>query len=118
MNSLAARLVVAASIVLTGFVLITGLALEKAFESSAKQAGRARRPGWGGARLRATDASARRVLTVSEERTPDARRAQPTSGLRAYLLSNGGRVWWRSLSAAQSVRWARLPAIGEWSFYA
>src|SRR5688572_8818233 len=117
MNSLAARLVVAASAVLTGFVLITGLALEKAFESSAEQAVRDRLTGLIYALLGAADVSARGGLSVDEQNTPDERLAQPKSGLRAYILSNDGQVLWRSVSASQSVRLARLPGVGEWSFY-
>lgn len=115
-NSLAGRLAVAASVVLLGFMIATGFALEKAFESSALQAMRDRLKGLSFALLGAAEVAADGSFHIDENFIPDERLLQPDSGLSALVLSENGRVLWRSVSSTGVITLPKAPGVGEWLF--
>lgn len=117
-HSLAGRLVLAASLVLSGVVISTGLALEKAFESGAKQSVRDRLTGLIYTLLGAADLDPEGKLTVDSNHTADERLERPRSGLRAYVLTGKGAVAWRSASTTGSIHLDSAPGVGEWTFFA
>ncbi|WJW75404.1 ATP-binding protein [Thiohalobacter sp. IOR34] len=122
MLSLRARLLLAALLVLVTFMGLTGLALDRAFRTSAEQAVRSR--------LQASLYGLLGVLDLDEQgrllvpRTlPEPRFEQPDSGLYAQLTAPDGRVLWRSHSALErrfpvsavppgERRFQRVPAPG------
>ena len=96
--SLHARLLVAAGVVLTGFLGLTGAALDRGFRQSAEAAARDRLQAELYLLLGAADLDADLGLSVPEV-LPDARLATPGSGLYAEVVDGEGEVVWRSWSA-------------------
>ncbi|MCU0936582.1 MAG: hypothetical protein MUF66_11090 [Gammaproteobacteria bacterium] len=96
--SIHARLLVAAGVVLTAFLGLTGAALDRGFRESAETAARDRLQAELYLLLGAADLDPELGLTVPEV-LPDARLATPGSGLYAEVLDQEGQVIWRSWSA-------------------
>ena len=96
--SLHARLLVAAGVVLTGFLGLTGAALDRGFRQSAEAAARDRLQAELYLLLGAADLDADLGMSVPEV-LPDARLATPGSGLYAEVVDGEGEVVWRSWSA-------------------
>jgi len=97
MLSLNARLLLASSIVLAGFLGATGLVLDNAFRESAETALRDRLQGHVYALLAASDVDRRGNLKLPAE-LPDARFSQPGSGLYAEVFDRTDQPLWRSKS--------------------
>lgn len=116
MNSLAARLLAAALLVLLVFVGLTGLSLEHAFHTRALQAEQDKLKGLVYGLLGASDLAAHKGLTVNENELPDAKLERPDSGLYALVLGSDGRVVWRSPSLLGTLPGAPRPAVGQWRF--
>ncbi len=116
MHSIAARLSLAASLVLAGFVLITALALQSSVHQRAERARYERLQGLIYALLGASDVAAEGAVQVSTAELPDARLRQLNSGLYAAVFSAGGDSLWQSPSLLGGL--SALPAleVGEWRF--
>jgi len=98
MKSLRARLLLAATLVLVVFMLLSGAALEQAFRSSAQQAQRDKLQGLIYFLLGSAEAGENDVLTIPANTLPDPRLARVRSGLAALIFDAKGRVIWRSAS--------------------
>lgn len=98
MASLSGRLLVAASVVLAGFLGLTGLALDRAFRDSALEAVQDRLQAQVYMLLGAAgfDPATRRLLLP--EALPEARFSSPGSGLYAAVFDETGAQLWRSPS--------------------
>ncbi len=116
MNSLQGRLLLAALFVLLAFVVLTGLALERAFFERALQAERDKLQGLIYALLGASDVTDERRLVVNEGELPDERLSRPASGLYLAVLDVQARPIWTSPSLLEAVPSIMSPAIGEWKF--
>jgi two-component system sensor histidine kinase PhoQ len=96
--SLHARIALSAALVLTVFVLLTGLALDRAFHGSVRAAHEERLLGHLYLLLTAADAEeGDRQLQVPEA-LPEARFNLAGSGLYGEIADAGGRIVWRSAS--------------------
>ncbi len=114
-RSLAARLLAAASGVLAAFLLLTGLALDRAFRDGVRDAQRARLEAQVYALLAALDVERGRVIMPPA--LPEARYATAGSGLYAEIADAEGRALWRSASAVGlGIPWPPDPDPGEHAF--
>jgi two-component system sensor histidine kinase PhoQ len=95
MQSLHSRLLLAASLVLAGFLGATGLALDKAFRVSAEAAMQDRLQSYIYALLAAADEDTDGRMIPPKE-LPEPRFSKPDSGLYAVINRHGGAVLWRS----------------------
>ena len=96
--SLHARLLLATTIMLTAFLGITGLVLDRAFQESVESALQDRLQGHIYALLAAAELGADKQLHISD-RLPDPRFATADSGLYAIIKSDNHQEIWRSDSA-------------------
>jgi two-component system sensor histidine kinase PhoQ len=99
MRSLHSRLVLAATLVLAGFIGATGLALDKAFRVSARASMEERLQSYIYALLAATDEDdSGRMIPPLE--IPEPRFSKPDSGLYAVIAGADGAPLWHSRSLA------------------
>ncbi len=99
MRSIHSRLLIASSLVLAGFLGITGFALDQAFQNSAETAARQNLQSRIYALLAAADADEQGRLLLPEH-LPEGRLSEPDSGLYAMVLSADGSLFWQSASLA------------------
>jgi len=97
MRSLHGRLLLAATLVLTAFVSISGFSLDRAFRQSAETAMRDRLQGHIYALLAASEVSPDGQLRVARP-LADPRFSTPGSGLYAQINATAGDALWRSAS--------------------
>jgi len=97
MLSLHARLLLAASLVLAGFIGTTGLALDTAFRNSAETALQQRLQSSIYALLAAADEDSNGRM-IPPQTLPEPRFSKPDSGLYAVITQNTGAVLWQSKS--------------------
>jgi len=97
MHSLSSRLLVAASVVLTAFLGLTGLILDRAFQDSALAAVQDRLQAQVYMLLGAVDMNAFGRFTLPRA-LPEARFSTPDSGLYADVMDAKGNLAWRSPS--------------------
>ena len=97
MHSLQSRLLLAASLVLAGFIAATGLALDKAFHVSAEAATQDRLQSHIYALLAAADEDGKGHMIPPQE-LPEPRFSEPDSGLYAVITSHDNTPLWRSTS--------------------
>jgi two-component system sensor histidine kinase PhoQ len=116
MNSLRARLLISAGGVLLLFIILTGVALDRALSSYARQAEYDRLQGLAFSLLGATEVDAKGEVSASVNRIPEPRLQQPDSGLAALIYNAGGRIVWRSPSLLEALPNSQLPGINEWVF--
>ncbi|HFD16081.1 MAG TPA: histidine kinase [Rhodospirillales bacterium] len=110
MNSLRARLGLASLLVVTLFLGLTGLALERAWHQSAREAMQARLEARLYGLLAALEVDADGRLQVPE-RLPDEALSRPDSGRYAQVETPEGRILWRSPSLLEGSLAA--PPVGE-----
>lgn len=115
MTSLRTRLLVAASLVLTGFVILAGFVLERAFTTSLLQAEQDKLEGLVYGLLGAATPSFEGELMITPDAIPDPRLRQPLSGLEAALLDERGALVWRS-AAFFVLPELPPPDVGDWRF--
>jgi len=97
MHSLHSRLLLAASLVLAGFLGATGLALDTAFSNSARAAMQERLQSYIYALLAAADEDSNGYM-VPPLTLPEPRFAKTDSGLYAVISKNNGTALWQSQS--------------------
>ena len=95
MHSLHSRLLLAASLVLAGFLGATGLALDKAFRVSAEAAMQDRLQSHIYALLAAADEDENGRMIPAQE-LPEPRFSKPDSGLYAIITRHDGQLLWNS----------------------
>lgn len=115
MNSLRARLLVAAAVILAAFGSLAGLILERAFQGGMMQAQQDKLQTLVYSLLGAASPDFAGELTIALEAVPDPRLRQPLSGLEAALFNEDGLIVW---SSADFLRLTppHLPQVGEWRF--
>ena len=99
MRSLHSRLLLAATLVLAGFIGATGLALDKAFRVSARASMQDRLQSYIYALLAAADEDDNGRMIPPQE-IPEPRFSKPDSGLYAMITGPDGRPLWYSRSLA------------------
>ena len=99
MRSLQGRLLLAATLVLAGFIGATGLALDKAFQVSARASMQERLQSYIYALLAAADEDDSGRMVPPPE-LPEPRFSKPDSGLYAMIAADDGRPLWHSHSLA------------------
>lgn len=116
MRSLHTRLLLAATLVLAGFIGTTGLALDKAFRVSARASMQERLQSYIYALLAATDEDERGQM-IPPRKIPEPRFSKPDSGLYAMIAGADGRPLWRSGSlAGRNVDLVQQQAPGQREF--
>lgn len=116
MRSLHTRLLLAATLVLAGFIGATGLTLDKAFRVSARASVQERLQSYIYALLAATGEDERGRM-VPPRRIPEPRFSKPDSGLYAVIAGPDGGPLWRSGSlAGRRVDIVQQQAPGEREF--
>jgi two-component system sensor histidine kinase PhoQ len=116
MRSLHTRLLLAATLVLAGFIGATGLTLDKAFRVSARASTQERLQSYIYALLAATGEDERGRM-VPPRRIPEPRFSKPDSGLYAVIAGPDGGPLWRSGSlAGRSVDIVQQQAPGQREF--
>lgn len=114
--SLNARLLLASSAVLAGFLGATGFVLDRAFQASTEAALRDRLQGHLYALMAASDLDKRGVLQLPAE-LPDPRFSLIGSGLYAEVVDRNGAPVWRSKSLLGShFAFSKIPALGQREF--
>ncbi|WP_456403898.1 ATP-binding protein [Thiolapillus sp.] len=98
MSSIHIRLLVAATIVLAGFLGITGWALEAAFRESSKTALQEKLQSHVYGLLAAADVDTQGKMQLPEH-LPEPRFSRTDSGLYAFVTMQQGRLFWRSPSS-------------------
>lgn len=116
MLSLRTRLILAASLVLTAFVALCGLSLEKAWRESALQSQKEKMEGLVYGILGAAEPEVDGLLTIDPDKVPDPRLAQPQSGLDAAVLDEVGAPVWESVDFPKQRLNVETPAVGQWHF--
>jgi two-component system sensor histidine kinase PhoQ len=116
MRSLRARLLLAATLVLVLFMLLSGAALEQAFRSSAQQVQRDKMQALVYALLGAADAGENETLTIPAGALPDPRLNRVQSGLSAIIFDAKGRAAWRSTNLEDPLPELPMPEIGVIKF--
>ncbi len=117
MRSLHGRLLIAASLVLVGFLGATGAALFKAFRDSAETAFRERLQGYVYALLAAADEDGGGRMQLPQE-LPDPHFSNLDSGYYAQVMGEEGNFRWRSPSLAGEDRdFLRPQAPGQRQFH-
>ena len=97
MRSLHSRLLLAASLVLAGFLGATGLALDTAFRNSAEAAMQERLQSYIYALLAAADEDSNGHM-IPPQALPEPRFSKPDSGLYAVIAEHHGETLWQSES--------------------
>jgi two-component system sensor histidine kinase PhoQ len=115
-RSLHTRLLLAATLVLAGFIGATGLALDKAFRVSARASMQERLQSYIYALLAATGEDGHGRM-VPPRKIPEPRFSKPDSGLYAVIAGPDGKLLWRSDSlAGRSVDMVQQQAPGQRKF--
>ena len=116
MHSLHSRLLLAASLVLAGFIGATGFALDKAFRVSAEASMQERLQSYIYALLASADEDEQGRMTMPRE-LPEPRFSKPDSGLYAMIADNDGLPLWQSDSyAGRTVNLIEKKSPGERAF--
>ncbi|WP_456413092.1 ATP-binding protein [Thiolapillus sp.] len=98
MSSIHLRLLLVATLVLAGFIGVTGWALENAFREASKTALQEKLQSHVYALLAAADVDAEGKMRLPEH-LPEPRFSRPDSGLYAFVTTPDGNLFWRSRSA-------------------
>ena len=113
MNSLRARLILAASLVLAVFIVIAGYALDQAFYESAEQSLRENLDNQLTFLMASTEVQDPTDIDMPT-RMLETKFSLPSSGLYAIIVDNQGKVLWKSLSTVGvRIPSARILKAGE-----
>ena len=116
MSSIHLRLLLVATLVLVGFVGVTGWALETAFRDASKTALQEKLQSYVYALLAAADVDADGKMRLPEH-LPEPRFSRPDSGLYAFVITAEGKLFWRSRSSLGIKALDALPiATGQTRF--
>lgn len=115
MNSLRARLLATAALLVATFGGLAGLVLERAFQAGLQQAQQDKLQTLIYSMLGAASISPDGDLTIALDAVPDPRLRQPLSGLEAALFNEDGEVVWSSADFLR-LTLPEVPAVGEWAF--
>jgi two-component system sensor histidine kinase PhoQ len=110
-----ARLLLSAAVILTVFGSLSGLTLERAFQSGLQQAQQDKMQTLIYSLLGAASPGVDGELLISIDAVPDPRLRQPLSGLEAALFNEDGVIVWSSTDFL-SLTQPSSPQVGEWQF--
>lgn len=116
MRSISTRLLLGSAVVLAIFVLLTGLSISYSVKQRAETALFDRLQGLVYGILGATEIQNQQSPIVNDLALPDERLNQPSSGLYAEVIGNGGIQLWESKSTTKSLPPVTYSPIGEWIF--
>jgi len=116
MNSIATRLLVSASLVLAGFVILTSLSVRHSVHTRAEQALYDRMQGLIYGILGAAELDADDQLLVNNNELPDQRLLSPVPGMYAEVVNAAGRRVWQSASTVADVPDILPSDVGSWRF--
>ena len=118
MNSLRLRLLISAGLILLLFLLLTGLALDRAVQSYTERAEYERLQGILFSLLGATEVDDQGQVSCSVGGVPEPRLQQPDSGLNVIIYDVTGQPRWTSPSLLETPEPIQPPNIDEWVFSA
>jgi two-component system, OmpR family, sensor histidine kinase PhoQ len=110
------RLLTASSLVLSAFVLITGIALQQANHTSALESQHERMQGLVYSLLGAIEVEAG-GFTLNEYEVPEPRLSSPDSGLTARVVDRDGSVVWQSQTSLDAAAVTAAVFPGQWDFF-
>ncbi len=116
MNSIRLRLLIASSLVLLAFVLITGIALQKANHTSSLQSQQERMQGLVYSLLGAIEIDADNFI-LNEYEVPEPRLTSPDSGLTASVIDRNATLIWQSATSLNESSEIAGVFPGEWKFF-
>jgi len=116
LNSIRLRLLTASSLVLLAFVLITGIALQKANHTSSLQSQQERMQGLVYSLLGAIEIDADN-FTLNEYEVPEPRLTSPDSGLTASVIDRNATLIWQSATSLNESSEIAGVFPGEWKFF-
>jgi len=116
MNSIATRLLVSASLVLAGFVILTSVSVRHSVHTQAEEALFDRLQGLVYGILGASELDGAGELAVSNYELPDQRLTSPVPGTYAEVIALGGKRLWASESTAALIPDMQDLTVGEWRF--
>lgn len=116
MNSLRLRFLLGATLLLLLFVILTGLALQKALDHYSEQAEYNRLQGLAFSLLAAIEVDADGLVSVAADEIPEPRLRQLDSGLSAIIYNSDRRAIWQSDSLLINPPGINPPTPGQWIF--
>lgn len=114
-NSIRARLLLSSAVALLTFGALSGLLLERAFQSGLQQAQQDKMQTLVYSLLGAASTGSDGELVISLDAVPDPRLRQPLSGLEAALFDEDGQIVWSSTEYLR-LSLVSAPEVGEWQF--
>lgn len=116
MNSLRLRLLLSAGLILLLFLLLTGLALDRALQSYTERAEHERLQGILFSLLGATEVDENGHVSCALDGVPEPRLQQPDSGLNVIIYDVVGQPRWQSPSLLDTPDPIQPPDVDEWVF--
>jgi two-component system sensor histidine kinase PhoQ len=115
-QSISSRLLIGTAIVLTIFVVLTGLSISYSVHKRAETALFDRLQGLIYGILGAAEIDNNQNLIINEFELPDSRLNVTTAGLYAEIIGDNGQTLWQSKSTTSLVPPVSNSAIGDWVF--
>ncbi len=115
-TSLRARLLASATAILLLFILLTGLALDRALDAYTRHAEFDRLQGLVYSLLGAAEIDVDGTVSVALSRIPAPRLQQPDSGLFIAIFSADRKLVWQSPSLLSKPETLAFPGVNQWHF--
>lgn len=114
MNSIAARLLFGASLVLAAFVILTYVAVKHSVHQRAEAALNTKMQGLVYGLLGASELVDDKQLTVIEAELPEQRLLSPVTGIYAEVRDSGNNIVWSSRSSVATIPAVQDVPVGTW----
>lgn len=114
MNSIAARLLLGASLVLAAFVTLTYVAVKHSVHQRAEEALNTKMQGLVYGLLGASELVDDKQLTVIEAELPEQRLLSPVTGIYAEVRDSGNNIVWSSRSSVATIPAVQDVPVGTW----
>ena len=115
-KSISSRLLIGTAIVLTIFVVLTGLSISYSVHKRAETALFDRLQGLIYGIIGAAEIGRNQTLIINEFELPDSRLNVATAGLYAEIIGDNGQALWQSKSISSLTPTVSNSVIGEWVF--
>lgn len=116
MNSIAARLLLAVSLVLAAFVILTYFAVKLSVHQRAEEALNTKMQGLVYGLLGAAELVDEQQLRVIEAELPEQRLLSPVTGIYAEVRDSGNNIVWSSKSRVPSIPVVQNTPVGTWRY--
>lgn len=116
MNSIAARLLLAASLVLATFVTLTYVAVKHSVHQRAEAALNTKMQGLIYGLLGASELVDEKQIAVMEAELPEQRLLSPVTGIYAEVRDSGNNIVWASRSRVSTIPVVRDAPVGAWRY--